>query len=79
MTGEWTEEQLAEFERRFKEAIARPQKLRVLGLSRRTRLRLWYRHQIDHAAIWLLDHGHDRAGTWLWRVTGLWTAPRRAK
>jgi hypothetical protein len=27
---------------------------------------------VDHTAIWLTNHGHDRAAVWLWRAFRLW-------
>lgn len=43
-----------------------------LPLPWRTRLRICVHHRIDVGAIWLLDHGRERAAVGLWRACGMW-------
>jgi hypothetical protein len=67
-----TEAEAERIRQRLRRALASGQPPQILGLPRRVRARLWLIHHIDHAAIWLTDHGHHRAAIALWRVFRLW-------
>jgi hypothetical protein len=75
----FTDEQLAEFQRRFEErntpaaraAHMRRETRRLL--TRRARLRIWWHKQLTSAGVWLAIHGCERACVALWRATGLWS------
>ncbi len=76
-----TAEQVAKIEERFAAAMSAPPRYRYLYKDRwryalplpwHTRLRLWYTGRIDRAAIWLVDHGQERAAIAVWRITGHW-------
>jgi hypothetical protein len=41
-------------------------------LPRRVRFRLWWRHRIDSAGIWLARHEHPGCAVALWRMFGMW-------
>lgn len=72
---EWrpSEAEIADFERRWREAMTRPiRHLEVLTpLPRRVRLRLAVERAITSVGIWLGDHVSWGAAKWLWRITGL--------
>jgi hypothetical protein len=72
-------EDLDELERRFRAAVNDPKVIRRArradlrrNLSRRARLRLWYRGRVDAVAIWLACHGRTDLAQAVWRVAGLW-------
>jgi hypothetical protein len=78
LLGTLTDDELAEYQRRFEQAnapaaVARHQRREMRRLlSRRARLRIWYRKHLTSAGAWLCAHGCWRAARALWRVTGLW-------
>lgn len=41
-------------------------------LPARTRILIATQLRIDHVCARLVDHGHYRAATWLWRTCRLW-------
>jgi hypothetical protein len=73
----FTDDQLADFERRWLKAVSDPKALKAHRrrerrrlFSRRTRLRLFVQHLRNAAGAWLVCHGHFRAAAWLWRMKG---------
>jgi hypothetical protein len=64
-----------EAERRAQQAICEAFAVQphVIGLKPRpARLRFRLVRCVDHVAVWLGGHGHDRAAVRLWRLSGLW-------
>jgi len=61
-----TDEEVLHLRQAFSDSLGG--KPRVIGLPRRTRVRLWRTRQVDSAGIWLAGHGHYRAAAVLWRV-----------
>ncbi len=45
---------------------------RWLDLPYRLRVRFWFRHRINGAAIWLVEHHHFRAAIAVWRACRMW-------
>lgn len=68
-----TQEEAAEFARRFFEATKRGRS-RVIWrpACRRTRIRLAVRRRVDKACGWLCEHHCDPAAVLIWRVCGMW-------
>ncbi len=66
-----TDEQAIELARRWHEATAQSG-ARWLDLPYRLRVRFWFRHRIDGAAIWLAEHHHFGAAIAVWRARRMW-------
>lgn len=62
--GAWTDEQVAEFQRRW-DGIQHTALLRE-QLPARTRARLAVTRQRDRALAWMCGHGLWRVASWLW-------------
>lgn len=65
-------DELLVLRRKFYEAAAKGKVTLLTPLPRRVRLRLAVQRRIDHAACWLVEHCHPRAGEALWRICGMW-------
>ena len=68
-----TEEEIAELEARWRRAMAKDSRPRLLTpLPWRTRLRLAVTHAVNVTGCWLCDHGHCTAARLLWQACRMW-------